>query len=257
MNSALYMGWVRHRRRAPVVNEFRYRTFMVYLDLAELESVFRGRWLWSTRRFAPAWFRRADHLGDPVRPLAECVRDLVERERGFRPAGPVRLLTNLRYWGYVMNPVSFYYCFAGDGSERLDAIVAEVHNTPWRERHCYVLDCRAQASREGAHAFEFAKEFHVSPFMPMEIDYSWRLSVPGRSLAVHMVNHLRGEPVFDATLALDRRPISTGALAGALLRHPFMTGKVIAAIYWQALKLWLKRAPYFHHPGGLRSGSRA
>ena len=250
MNSALYFGPIRHRRMAPVENAFRYQSFFVYLDLGELDRVFRGRWLWSTRRFAPAWFRRADHVGDPKRPLDDCVRELVRERAGFRPAGPVRLLTHLRYWGYCMNPVSFYYCFDTAG-ERLEAVVAEIHNTPWGERHCHVLDCRGKGD-DRALAFTFGKEFHVSPFMPMDLDYAWRLTTPGCALSVHMENRSSGRTFFDATMTLERREICTRSLAMALARHPFMTGTVIAAIYWQALKLWLKRTPYFSHPGRLR-----
>ena len=252
MNSALYTGWVGHRRYSPVRNAFRYGAFMVYLDLGELDTVFRGRRLWSTSGWAPAWFRRADHLGDTTRPLDDCVRDLVLARAGFRPGGPVRLLTHLRYWGYCMNPVSFYYCLAAEDG-RPEAIVAEIHNTPWGECHCHVLDCRAPQAEPGAWAFGFAKEFHVSPFMPMDVDYAWRFSAPGESRAVHMENRRGGERMFDATLMMERRPITTASLAGALARFPFMTGKVIAAIYWQALRLWLKRCPAYPHPGGLRT----
>jgi hypothetical protein len=253
VNSALYFGTISHRRRAPVVHAFQYRAFLVYLDLAELSEVFRGRWLWSATRPAPAWFRRADHLGDTGRPLDEAVRNLVLAKAGFRPAGRVGLLTHLRYWGYCMNPVSFYYCHAPDG-ERVEAIVAEVHNTPWNERHCHVLDCRTRPANGGMWAFELRKEFHVSPFMPMDVDYTWRFTPPVRHLSVHMENRISGRAVFDATLSLERRPITTRNLATALARHPFMTGKVIAAIYWQALRLWLKRCPTYPHPGGVRTG---
>jgi len=256
MNSALYFGTIWHRRLTPVAHAFRYRAFLVYLDLGELPEVFRGRWLWSTGRPAPAWFRRADHLGDPSRPLDEAVRELVAAHSGFRPAGPVCLLTHLRYWGYCMNPVSFYYCHSADGA-RVEAIVAEVNNTPWGERHCYVLDCRSSTEGEGGWTFRTPKEFHVSPFMPMEMDYVWRLTPPGSRLVVHMENHMAGQQVFEATLSLQRRPIATRTLAGALLRHPFMTGTVIAGIYWQALKLWLKRAPHHPHPGSTRKGIAA
>lgn len=256
MNSALYFGTIGHRRQAPVEHAFRYSAFLAYLDLNELAEVFRGRWLWSASRPAPAWFRRADHLGDRSRPLDEEVRDLVLARAGFRPAGAIRLLTHLRYWGYCMNPVSFYYCHAGDG-DTVEAIVAEVHNTPWGERHCYVLDCRSGADPEGSWTFRLSKEFHVSPFMPMDVAYVWRLTQPGRNLSVHMESHVDGRKIFDATMALQRRPITTRTLAGALARHPFMTGTVIAGIYWQALKLWAKRSPYHPHPGAVRKGAAA
>lgn len=243
--SALYVGTVRHRRFAPRAHAFRYRLFMVYLDLGELDRVFAGRWLWSARRRALAWFSRADHFGDPARPLDACVRELVERETGRRPAGPVRLLTHLRYAGHCFNPISIYYCFDAAG-ERVEALVAEVTNIPWGERHCYVLD---PGGRPLARAPQrFAKRLHVSPFLPMDLDYAWRCHEPGARLGVHMDVHRGADKLFDATLNLVREPIGTRSLARALLRFPLMTLTVVAAIHWQALRLWLKRVPLFDHP---------
>jgi DUF1365 family protein len=247
MHSALYHGWLDHRRLAPRRHAFRYRLFMAYLDLAELDQVFRGRWLWSTRRRALAWLRRADYLGDPNVPLDTAVRDRVERELGERPAGPIRMLTNLRMFGFAFNPVTFYYCFDRAG-ERVESIVAEITNTPWNERHAYVLPAHRSEGRGAKLRFRFGKSFHVSPFMPMEIDYDWRFTRPGSRLAVHMENRRAGATLFDATLALERREISGASLAAALIRYPFATLKVFAAIYWQALRLWAKRVPFHAHP---------
>jgi len=247
MHSALYTGRLRHRRFAPRGHHFSYRLFMVYVDLAELDRIFRGRWLWSVRRPALAWLRRADYLGDPAKPLDAAVRDRVAQHTGGRPAGPIRMLAHLRYFGVGFNPVTFYYCFDA-ADTRVEAIVAEITNTPWNQRHAYVLTNPTADSRPRTLRYRFAKEFHVSPFMPMEMDYDWRFDVPGQRLHVNMQNFQQGERVFDATLNLERREISAGALARALVAFPCMTATVLAGIYVQALRLWFKRIPFHANP---------
>lgn len=247
LHSALYTGWVRHRRHAPHAHAFRYRLYMLYLDLDEIDAVFDGRWLWSVERRNVAEFRRSDYLGDPSVPLAEAVRRRVEQETGRRPTGPIRLLTHLRYYGYSFNPVSFYYCYADDGTT-LDTIVAEITNTPWRERHSYVMPIADATARGSAHHWGFRKAFHVSPFLPLDRDYGWSFQPPGEQLRVHM-NVLRdGAPEFDATLVLDRKPLNGASLARCLLAYPVMSFKVVAAIHWQAFLTWCKQNPVYDHP---------
>ena len=255
MHSCLYEGQVRHRRFAPREHAFRYRLFMVYLDLSEIEQVFHGRWLWSARRPALARFLRADYLGDPAVPLDQAVRDHVARETGRRPTGPIRLLTHLRYFGYSFNPVSFYYCFDAT-DQSVETIVAEITNTPWNERHAYVLSATQNLGRGTAKRFRFDKRFHVSPFMEMALGYDWRFSAPREALQVHMQNFHDGKLIFDATLALTRRELTTVSRARVLLAFPLMTLKVIGAIYWQALRLLLKRVPLHTHPGKLATPGR-
>jgi uncharacterized protein len=259
--SAVYEGWVRHRRFEPVEHGFRYRLFLMYLDLGELPAVLDPYPLFSARRPALARFRRADFIGDPSRPLAECARDAVEVATGDRPGGPVRLLTGLRYLGHSFNPVSFYYCF-DRSAQRVDAILAEVENIPWGERHPYVL---ARGAREGTVlSDEFDKTLHVSPLMGMDQTYSFRATEPSERLAVHIESRPCGDDVdwaqsargaaksFDATLSLRRRELSRARLTGLLVRYPAMSLQVVAKIYAQSLRLKLKGARYFPHPEGAR-----
>ena len=276
-SSAIYEGWVRHRRFEPVEHTFRYRFFLACLDLAELPDVLDPFPLYSARRRAPARFRRADYLGDPARPLEECVRDVVAASGAPRPAGPIRLLTGLRYLGHTFNPVSFYYCFDPTG-RRVEDVVAEVENIPWGERHAYVLD---RGAREGTVlAAELEKKHHVSPLMGMDQTYSFRAGTPGERLQVHIESRpreadggarsgavtrsgvvgdgaaatdpapSRSPKTFDATLSLRRRELSRPLMLGLLARYPAMSLQVVAKIYAQAARLKLKGARYHPHPEG-------
>ena len=271
LHSCLYQGTVTHRRLRPFEHAFSYRLFCVYLDLAELDRIFRGRWCWSTSRPAPAWFRRSDHFGDPAAPLDECVRELVQQQTGRRPTGSIRLLTHLRYFGYVINPISLYYCYDETGTT-IEACVAEVTNTPWGERHCYVLPdpirkesvaelVRVQPAREEAEVSRLQlpgdantpdlwspKELHVSPFLPMEMRYRWQLTAPAEHLTVGIENFDADGRAFSAGLRLQRRPLTTWQLSRALLRFPCITAQIAAGIYWQAAKLWWKGARFHPHP---------
>lgn len=248
MDSCIYEGRVKHTRSTPATHQFSYRLFMMYLDLDELPTLFGRRWFWSASRPALARFRRSDHLGPDKQPVGDAVRDLVEGETGRRPDGPIRLLTNLSYFGYCFNPVSFYYCFGKDG-ETLEYIVSEVNNTPWGERDIYVMDCEGAALTESSWRFSPSKKMHVSPFMPMEIEYDWVLSTPADRLSVYMANTKDGKRFFDASMTMNRKRLTSWSLAGVLLRFPFMTFKIVVAIYWEALRLWGKRCPVYAHPG--------
>lgn len=245
--SAVYEGSVRHRRHAPRHHAFTYRMAQLYLDLDEIDEVFRNRWLWSAERSNLAEFRRSDYLGPSELSLADAVRARVKQVCGEVVDGPIRLLAHLRYGGHVFNPVSFYYCHAADG-KTLTHVVAEITNTPWKERHAYVLPVGDAQQRGRALHWDFAKGFHVSPFMAMQREYHWAFTPPDEDLRVHMQVLEAGRLEFDATLQLRRRSLDGAALARVLARYPMMSMQVVGAIHWQALKLWLKRVPVHDHP---------
>jgi DUF1365 family protein len=252
VRSCLYEGHVRHRRQLQVSSERSYPLYMAYLDLDELPGVFDCSRLFSARGPALAYFRRSDYLGDPARPLAAEVRSLVAARTGARIGGPVRLLTHLRCFGHCFNPVSFYYCFERDGagSETLSAAVAEVTNTPWGERHAYVLGPQAGRDHGSARVLvgSLSKRLHVSPLMGMDHTYEWNISEPGEQLSLHIGSYRDGENAFDATLSLRRREITAPELRRALARFPLLTVQILARIYTDALRLRLRGATYHPHP---------
>jgi DUF1365 family protein len=224
VSSAIYAGTVRHRRFADAGNEFTHKVALAYVDVDE--PPLGGRLV---------RFERSDYLGDPRQPLSDAVRDLVQERTGARPEGPIRLLTQLRSFGHCFNPVSFYYCF---GDERLDSVVAEVTNTPWGERHAYVVERSGSGRVLNA---DSEKLLHVSPFMGMDHRYEWRVAEPGETLSVHIESKRDGVLAFDATLSMERRPFSHRALA-------LPNARVLALIYGHALALKLKGVAVHPHP---------
>jgi DUF1365 family protein len=234
LHSCLYEGQVRHRRREPR-RDFHHRIAMAYVDLEELPRLLGGSLL---RRWpGPARFRRKDYHGSPELPLDESVRETVRVQTGRRPTGPIRVLTNLRSYGHCFNPISLYYCFDGHDRE-LEAVLAEVTNTPWGERHAYVIP-------GGVGHFE--KAMHVSPFMGMDHTYMAVTEMPGRELRVVIENRHGGEPVFEASLALERRELTPASMRRLALRYPLASIRVLALIYGHAVGLRLAGVPVFAH----------
>jgi DUF1365 family protein len=244
VNSALYRGWVSHHRLLPRAHGFRYRMGMLYLDLSEQPQVLGLSWLAGQSRWAAFAFRETDYLPDATRKgvlLSDAVRQRVEQALGYTPQGRICLLTQPRSWGLSFNPISLFYCFEADGS--LAAILCEVSNTPWRERYHYVLP--THPSGESRH--RVAKSFHVSPFLPRDLQYRMRFSAPGQKLQVTMQDWQAEEKIFEAGLGLERIELTRQSLHRHLLDFPWMTGKTLLGIYWQALRLLLKRLPLFSH----------
>jgi len=233
---------------------------MIYLDLDEWPCIARSRLPLYDAPFAPASFRREDHFGNRETSLKEAVLRQVESVTGKRPGGAVRMLGNLRHFGYYFSPLNLFYCFAKDGGS-IEAVLAEVSNTPWNEKHCYVLweGNRAESPQRATKAsskhmhFRHPKEFHVSPFMDLNFDYAWKISPPPckspcNRLSVHLENWKGEEKTFDATLSLKRRELTTARWLRTLAMNPWMTGQVVAGIYYQAYQLWRKRMAYYPHP---------
>ncbi len=247
---AIYEGRVLHRRLHPDRREFAPKLFLAYVDLDQLPDALDRLPLWSARNPAPVHFRARDFLDGRDRPLAPAVRDLVEARLGRRPAGPVYLLAQLRTFGVLFNPLSVYYCWTPDGQE-LDAIVLEVTNTPWRERHWYVLDARAAtdaATDLATASVTTAKAMHVSPFLPMDVDYKVSWTAPGPALQLRIEVEKGGTAVFDAELALQRTAVNRRRAVGVLVRYPMLPLRVLAGIYTHAARLLARGLRPYRHP---------
>lgn len=244
LHSALYHGSIGHRRFAPRAHAFTYRIGMLYLDLDEQDALFALSPLAGRGRFAPFGFRETDYLPDATRSgqsLRDAVRERLQEALGRRIDGPIRLLTQPRSWGFAFNPASFFYCF--DREERLQAILCEVSNTPWGESYHYVMP----VSGPGRQQFAVAKGFHVSPFLPRDLEHHMSFSQPDERLGIHIEDRQGDLRLFDASLSLQRQPLTRGNLHRHLLAFPWMTVKTVLSIYWQALRLLLKRMPLFNH----------
>lgn len=288
---SVFEGWVTHERYQPKSHYLRYKLFYLLLDLDQLDSLDKISPWWSTQRLNLVQFRRNDYLPCSTKTeskrdtaaLKQAVTDTIFEATQKRFEGKVFLLTNLRYWGYCFNPVSYYFCY--DHNNELAYIVDEVTNTPWKERHNYVHECQQQpvgaepeqSSRvddKPTHIvqFKFNKDFHVSPFMPMAMHYQTTYRLKQRKMLIHMElfeSMLKSTPettkteqpkpnqeqaaVFYATMNLSGQPLTRSIANWLPFRFPLQCSKIIMAIYWQALQLWLKKTPFFSHPSSLNN----
>ena len=252
LKNYIYNGVIRHRRYTPFEHFFSYPLFMVYVDISKVSKILETSLIWNVNKPALISFYRKDYHGEPTKPLDKAVRDTIYKKTGKRINGPIRILTHLRYFGFCFNPVSFYYCFNTSAS-KLEMIMAEVTNTPWNERYSYIIDKKMLSGSKKNLVAELEKKLHVSPFWGMDHQYEWLFSEPDESLLVNMKNFKSGMKVFDATLTMKRKALTIKNLLISVLRFPFITLLVVYRIHWQALKLWIKKAPFFPHPSKIKS----
>ena len=245
----IYTGTIRHRRFVPFDHFFSYRIFMVYFDISKVEQILKKSWFWNVNKPSIVSFYREDYHGNQEQSLDDAVRSTIYQKTGRILKGPIRILTHLRYFGYCFNPVSFYYCF-DQSDQNVELIMAEITNTPWKERHSYIVSDKRNSKSNLTTSF--GKDFHVSPFWGMDHQYEWIFTKPEKNLVVNMKNIKDQNKVFDATLTLERKAFNLKNLVLQTLSLPFMTVRIVFRIHWQALKLWIKGAHVFDHPNEIK-----
>ena len=242
MNSSAYFGLVRHKRFIPCLHVFSTRSFYIYLDLDQIEKFFSKSWFWSYEKKNLASFYRKDYLSHIAgASLKEAALQVLKDHTQENFKGQIFLLGHMRYFGFCMNPLAVYYCYDNDG--KLAYVINEVHNTPWNERYTYVLDVRQDSGP--TYRTQFKKMFHVSPFLPMNLNYHWDFRRPGQKIVLAISDYSEATRVFEAQLTLKKVQKSLDRL---ILEYPFNTFKVILGIYWTALRLWLKGVQFISHP---------
>lgn len=275
--SAIFTGTVRHRRFHPVQHALSYSAFMVWLNLDEANDVLCRSALWGQSIFSIARFRREDYFSLAGLPLSSTAENLklhvceaFRRETGLVP-DQICMMTNLRYFGYLINPVTFYYAYDADGQHL--GILSEITNTPWDEKFHYTLLSRQATANQASHTantdnqrgitpehtqqhadghqrhrYRFNKVFHVSPFNPLDMTYIWSMPEVTDECLIHMQTMNKGRLDFDATMTMNRHPMTSTVMRRILLQYPLMTMKVVWGIYSNALRLWLKKSPFYDHP---------
>lgn len=252
LKSGIYKGLVSHRRFTPKTHSFSYRMFLLAIDLDELPQLTKmGAWF-KNNRFAPLNLRSSDYLSHKVQLTKLDVWNKVHSLGGEIKPERVLFIGQLRCFGLYFSPINMYYCF--DAQDNLQYLLAEVSNTPWNERHYYLIPTRpvdpsCENEKKSVQKLISNKTFHVSPFMDLNMQYQWIIKSPDKRLVLHIQNLdlSSGEKVFDASLNMQRMDFTNANLRNCIVNIPMMTLKTLWGIYWQAMKLFLKGVPYVAH----------
>lgn len=239
LSSAFYVGTLTHLRLGPgPANRFTRKIALPLVFLDELGALERSSHLFSASRSAPLRFRREDFLSPKIDSLEEAVLTTLRNGGHGAPGARVAFLANLRTFGWLFNPLSLYYAF--NHERNVQSVIAEVENTPWHERHAYVV------GPPGEH--RFAKELHVSPFLPMDLSYRFEYTEPSETIRVRLDAYAGEDRRFSALFQGDRQSLDREGIRRLLLHHPLSAQRVTSGIYAHAARLALKRAPFYRHP---------
>ncbi|MFC3033800.1 DUF1365 domain-containing protein [Pseudoalteromonas fenneropenaei] len=238
MNSQLAIGDVYHHRFEHTDHKFRYPLYMMWLDLDELTEINDIHPCLGDKRRHLLRFVAADYLKDYEGDLKSRALSAYQAAGGAKSVSKVFSLCQGRCFGLYFSPVNFYFYQNAQGE--FTDLLAEVSNTPWRENHLYLVPLDKKVNLK--------KAFHVSPFMDLNMDYHWQVKVSDDKLLVQITNQRGDEKVFHATLRLKRTTLSKASVTALLRQFPAMTWRIVSGIYWQALKLWLRKVPFVAHP---------
>ncbi len=246
LQAGVASGHVIHNRLKPKPHRFKYNMSWCVLDVDQISTWMKRSKLWKHNGWSLFSIKDKDYINAEAKPIGDKVRNFIQQQ-GHQPFdGCIYLFTHPRFLGYGFNSVNFYFCYQNGG---MKYIISEINNTPWGEKKLYFHDCKsAQQGESGDLVFEFSKQFHISPFVAMDIDYSWKFHVTEQFIQVNMELRQKGVNLLNVILDTKITPYMDNSNQQLPLRHCFQPWKMAVGIYWQAFKLWFKKVPFYSHP---------